>query len=509
MARNPFRFNRHVNPEKFLGRDHLVTQIVNDLFSHDGDSYGIVGGRRFGKSSLLRAIEYNLLKQSIFLTNKTDCDISDPTDITLLPVFISLKSLDPSTPEDVFGLISHRIKKSVCGKKSNIPNFPGPILELGLPKDESNSIKPTTLQNLENEIEQIISAAHIKFDILLRVTLLIDEVDAILDFPWTNSVLGMFRHLIYDSDTRAYIRLVFAGSNRYLFVNEKGSPLLNAVISCYLNPFDDSGTNKLISMAGDLTPEVATLVALQGGGHPFILQHLLHYLFQNGANLANQDSVNLETRRFIYDRAQDIDNWWYAIGEDGRKVYIILAKSQSWMSIAELRETNPHLSCNFAQGVKALCFHGLAKHDGTYRNYCISGDLFLDWVINTKGLDIDSPTLLEEATFQLSDTEKYSISPYNGKPPESTNSLLTPEKDREKTAKLRNIVQVIKTRFDREEFRTLCFNIGLNYDLLTPGGLEAQAIQLVMSCDKANYLENLTQEIKRLRSFVNFDDMSA
>ena len=73
------------------------------------------------------------------------------------------------------------------------------------------------------------------------------------------------------------------------------------------------------------------------------------------------------------------------------------------------------------------------------------------------------------------------------------------EVDPEKATRLRPIAEVLKTRFDREEFRTLCFNIGVDYDSLSPGGLEAQAIQLVLSCDRAGELETLMAAIRRLR----------
>lgn len=133
MPANPFRFNNHVDPNKFIGRNHLVEQIINDLYTLSGDSYGIVGGRRFGKSSLLRAIEHELLKGILALETDEKIDESEEKEIVVLPVFISLKSLNLTSPDDVFGLILHRLRKAVCGQKKPIPLFPGPTLELGLP----------------------------------------------------------------------------------------------------------------------------------------------------------------------------------------------------------------------------------------------------------------------------------------------------------------------------------------------------------------------------------------
>jgi len=51
--KNPFHFNRPTRPENFVGRQAIVEQIADDLCDWEGESYGIVGGRRFGKTSVL------------------------------------------------------------------------------------------------------------------------------------------------------------------------------------------------------------------------------------------------------------------------------------------------------------------------------------------------------------------------------------------------------------------------------------------------------------------------
>lgn len=359
-------------------------------------------------------------------------------------------------------------------------------------------------------------AAHERYGTLLRVVFLIDEVDAVLDFPWTDKLLGMFRSLVYDSDVRAYVRMVFAGSGRYLHVDEKGSPLLNAVKACFLDPFDDMAIKDLIRWADNISPDVAAQVVQQGGGQPFILQHILHYLFDKGIETVSVDTVSAETRRFLHDRTQDIDNWWYAIGENGRKTYYLLAQSMIWMTHADMRESAHDPNLDLDQGLKALCFHGLVKHDGTYKKFCVSGQLFRDWALkkyqqieepkpNTGTQSGSGPKIDQKAgdnALQLGQISSSSITIYHGTTPEITHSFVGVNP--KEVEKLRPIVTIITARFDREEFRTLCFNIGVNYDELTPGGLEAQAIQLVRSCDHSDYLDLLIQEIKRLRPSVNF-----
>jgi len=62
MSNNPFRFNRPVSPDLFLGRTCLVQEMITDLADYQGDSHGIISGRRFGKSSVLLRLREHLLK---------------------------------------------------------------------------------------------------------------------------------------------------------------------------------------------------------------------------------------------------------------------------------------------------------------------------------------------------------------------------------------------------------------------------------------------------------------
>lgn len=58
--KNPFAWNI-VNAELFYGRDFLLNDIINGLSGSPQLSFGIAGGRRIGKTTLLRRIEAELL----------------------------------------------------------------------------------------------------------------------------------------------------------------------------------------------------------------------------------------------------------------------------------------------------------------------------------------------------------------------------------------------------------------------------------------------------------------
>jgi hypothetical protein len=494
MAGNPFHFNKPTRPENFLGRSAVVNRIVDDLYDLSGDSYGIVGGRRFGKSSLLMALEDQLVKR---------LKQAKSGELCVLPVFVSPKSIELTAPSDVFGLILHKVKQVTSGKE--LPVSHEPHLDLGQPEYSAVNPLPATLQELENTIATLCAAYQPIGD--LRFALLIDEVDCAVDYAWTDALFGMLRSLIHDGPVCDYARLVLAGAGRYLEVKASGSPLLNALKTCFLEPFAQDTARELVNRAVGISTEVADEVILQGGGHPFILQHLLHYLVEGSIASATLESVQVEVGRFRRDRFADLEGWWHTIGEDGRRVYGILARATDWTTHADLGHALNDPALNLDRGLNALCYHGLAVHDGTFQRYRISGQLFRDWVLpkcqafTKQAQGAGSSTSVSQqagaGSSQFGQVTNSPITIYQGGSPRS--GLII---DVAKAARLRPVVDILMEYFDREEFRTLCFYIGVKYDSLEPGGIEIQAVQLVEGCDHAGHLEVLLTEIRRSRPAV-------
>lgn len=493
MAGNPFHFNKPTRPENFLGRNAIVNGIIDDLYDLSGDSYGIVGGRRSGKSSLLLALEDQLVKRLKQTTTGELC---------VLPVLISLKAIELTSPSSVFGLILHKVKQIIGGKGLV---FHEPHLDLGQPEYTAVNPLPATLQELETTIATLCAAYQHVGD--LRFALLIDEVDCAADYPWTDALFGMLRSLIYDGPVCDYARLVLAGAGRYLEVKESGSPLLNALKICFLESFAEDASHELVNPAAGISTEVADAVILQGGGHPFVLQHLLHYLVEGGVASATIESVQAEVGRFRRDRSADLEGWWHTIGEDGRRVYSILARATDWTTHADLGQALNDPALNLDRGLNALCYHGLAVHDGTFQRYRISGQLFRDWALpkcqafTKQAQGAGGPTSVSQQagadSSQFGQVTDSQITIYQGASPQGTLIFDFAQRDR-----LLPVVEALKALFDREEFRTLCFYVGVNYDSIAPGNLAVQAIQLVQGCDHAGHLDTLLAEIRRSRPVV-------
>jgi hypothetical protein len=368
MAANPFYFNTPTKPQDFTGRGELLEKMVDGLESGRPDSYGIVGGRRFGKSSLIVALAHRLgedLKQDVV------------GDMRVIPVIVSLKGVTPASPADVFGFACHRIRKATWGKKRALPSLPGPIIELGLPEYAQGEPSPASVQGIETAVDEVITAAYDRIG-EVRIALMLDEIEHTLSYPWTADLFANLRYLVYDSDYKPYIRLITAGTGRYLGLNEKGSPLFNAITGCFLEPFDAEGVAKLLGRAPGLTPEIAEAIALQGGGHPFILQHLLYYLTEKDTAARTLDAVTSEVNHFRLARLTDLNAWWDDILEDGRRIYHVLCQADDWMTVAEIARAVTE-DVQKERGLRELTCHGFIIHDGTYQRYRVHGRLFRDW----------------------------------------------------------------------------------------------------------------------------------
>lgn len=63
----------------------------------------------------------------------------------------------------------------------------------------------------------------------------------------------------------------------------------------------------------------------------------------------------------------------------------------------------------------------------------------------------------------------------------------------------RRLHRILRIRLDREELRTLCFDLGVNYDDLGGEGLSGKARQLVLFLQKRNRLTTLVEWLRRER----------
>ncbi len=87
---NPFNFGTPVPHYKFVGRWDQINAIVEDLVNSEGHSHAVIGGRRFGKSSFLEALQNDLIQR---------LSKADTGNWYIFPILINLKRLENDSAE--------------------------------------------------------------------------------------------------------------------------------------------------------------------------------------------------------------------------------------------------------------------------------------------------------------------------------------------------------------------------------------------------------------------------
>jgi AAA+ ATPase superfamily predicted ATPase len=87
MIRNPFTFGNPIkDPDRFIGRDRAIQQIISRLLSSAHESTSVVGERRIGKTSLLKHLANPDVAEGYGLAKDEFClvyiDFQGLTDIT-------------------------------------------------------------------------------------------------------------------------------------------------------------------------------------------------------------------------------------------------------------------------------------------------------------------------------------------------------------------------------------------------------------------------------------------
>jgi hypothetical protein len=395
MRPNPFQYLVPVHPQGFVARWPLIKSIALDLTLEGGNSHAIIAGRRCGKSSAIVAIAYQLQQSSANAAG----------DWETLPITFDFKSGEFATVGEVLARLLHETVRrvDVNARRRPADAWPSPI-NLDAPwfrtLIESQDIN---LQEFEDGIDyiarQIDTSGH-----HARLVFLIDEIDDALDKPWTESLFNQLRALVYSGDLKSQIRLVFAGSHRFLAqVSKRGSPLWNILKLHYLDPFDEQGFGELVSRAPEISQDITSIIWQKSGGHPFIAQYLLHHLWDDDCAFSNASLVKLHNLcgKFLSEQVQDIEGWAQGVDIAGFHAYSVLIATADWVEEQTILRTINNPDLNLKRGLLALCYHGLAIHDDGWAHYRCAGDIFKSWFTNSGAAFLASRKVAEPVINQI------------------------------------------------------------------------------------------------------------
>jgi AAA-like domain/CHAT domain len=373
----------------FYGRQDQVDRFVANLTAPTAGSFALIGGRRFGKTSLLHAVERQLWATILCPPDDTYC---------VIPVYLNLLSDEITDWGDFFLLVVDSLRDQIA---EHCPNIIPDNWNISSPAD---SVRPTHRVFADKLLKLCQSSARRNKPV--RVVLLLDETEEILDKPWRTNLFNRLRWLIYEEQrTRNYLKIILAGSSSfYNDVRQRSSPLWGVLTFEFLTAFPEEETRRLIQEPcnGQVPEIVARDVAQCSGGHPYVVQYLMHHLWQEGLSKILPRHVDELSEQFKRERWSQLDGWRKSIGEVGCRAYSILLLRADWMDEDAIRKAIGGPTPELVPALTALCYHGWAIHDDDWR-YCTVGELVRDWFTRNVGLGLMRDAVQEQQGEKLVD----------------------------------------------------------------------------------------------------------
>lgn len=276
-------------PSHFFGRGALLKNVRADPFR----VRILLGGRRVGKTSTLRALEWTML----------DYDVNQQA--RAFPVFIDLKVEQPQNLDNFRYLLIVRLREALK-KWRQIPgqffrdkyreflrqisaaeltvNFPLTI------STKINVINPDNNQKLENDdfrnafLQTIDELRKFKFE---GVCFLIDEAEFVVSQSWANDAWSYFRGL-KDSDMaiHPFLGLVISGYRALnAYQQDVSSPLYNIADLEWLSVLTEEEIQKLIERRSRDEKlkliQVSDTLIEYAGCHPYLTNQLINAICDN------------------------------------------------------------------------------------------------------------------------------------------------------------------------------------------------------------------------------------
>jgi hypothetical protein len=365
LQENPFYYNLPTRPEDFVGRWPLASKVIDDLCRPRPDSWAVIGGRRFGKSSVLKVIEAQLTDRLV------DCRKGDRR---VFPFLVDLKSCNPASEQHIYACILHHLYRALQRSCAWEAHLTSTDLQ-GIAAEGRIYLSFRKFKDILEDLIWQVDSHHGPF----RLVLLLDEVESMIDLDWSDTLFNQLRSLIYDGLLANVFKIILTGSANVIRARQSGSPLLNAVKIEHLTVLTDPALQSLVARAGEMTDGIVAAVQTESGGHPFIAQYLLHHIWDAGVENVGVQTVEQIACQLRQYRGADLQGWWQAIGDSGQWAYAVLATAQDWLDERVLIKKVRHTEQSLGQGLSALCYHGLVKRDESRHRYRIVGKLFFDW----------------------------------------------------------------------------------------------------------------------------------
>ncbi|MFO0751124.1 MAG: hypothetical protein U1F43_36445 [Myxococcota bacterium] len=361
-SRNPYRWDR-TNPELFFGRDALLAELGKGLLG--GASFGLTGGRRMGKTTVLRRLESDLRSGRF-----------GPAQAGLItvPIYIDLHAIAaPLSPDAIHDAILAQVAA---------------VLPAEAPPSAGEPAHP-----FARALARRIAAAPGP----VAVIALFDEIEPLVHEPWGPALLANWRSFLHNEPALDQsLAAVFAGSRDLdLLRHELGSPLANILTWKGLRVFSRDATARLAREPSGLgaaldDAAVDRLHALTGG-HPFLAQFVMHEVVEHLDRPA-LGIIEEAAATFLDQHADKLSAWWKHFDERTRRLYAALVDSASG---AARTATADLVGVDAADRAWEVLLHTGVAREERPGQLVAAGEMFASWFERSGRSDLLPPSWQE------------------------------------------------------------------------------------------------------------------
>jgi hypothetical protein len=335
----------------FVGYTRFIQEMLNGL--RNGHSFALIGGRRCGKTSVLKQIEKVLTADGL-----------EPFQVQVH--HFSIHEFNHLSVEELFAFIYTRIAA-------------------GCPVDAWPEVMPrgayqTFLGLLE--ISRSVLAEEKGSDWL--AVLLIDELDAAITRLPDDTFFQNLRHCLMDSPFSCHFRVVASGAKEMASLIYSGSSPLNNLLHRYLRILSAKHARQLVQAGFGDAYEEDYLFKLTGR-HPYLLQGLLEMLWDRRPGSWQKSTIKQAARDFLKEH-KDFSHWLNTFGATEKAVYHQLTCAPGGtLSYSELKnKIHWKLRPDVEDAITVLSYHGIID-DSDPEEPELAGAMFKNWFLDKVG----------------------------------------------------------------------------------------------------------------------------
>lgn len=359
---NPYAWNQ-INVDVVYGRTRLINELLSGLPSIPPISFALTGGRRMGKSTLLRLVEQEI---------KSSAGQWAAQDVLVAPIYIDGLSLPrPLYADGLWGRV-----------------IDGITAQLG----QSVSTQSATTVSYEAFTEKtrdLLGATSRA----VRVIILFDEIEPVLAETWADGYFANWRSLLSNTPGLSPLfAAVFSGAQELVRLRQDiGSPLMDILELRSLKnlSFEDSRLLMEEPISTNWDDLFCQYVFGQTGGQPMLVQYFMQAVCSRPEGMSALDAAHAARERFLENRSWQFNDWWYKhCSPMAQAVYRRLPDGETWISLQDLVREYGTRAANDA--LEILQHVGIAVSSADGLSFRRAGEMFSSWQ-KAKGVATPTP----------------------------------------------------------------------------------------------------------------------